>query len=73
MLTKHEMDESQDGDYHNITISSSRVEKMRRGFLSILPKLGGIGALTGIITSIVNAVNNSTASDAQTAAALATE
>ena len=28
MLTKHEMDELQDGDYHNITISSSRVKKI---------------------------------------------
>lgn len=72
LLTKHEMDKLQDGNYHNITISSSRVQKMGR-ILPILPILGGIGALTGIVTSIVNAVKSSRASAAQTAAAQATE
>ena len=72
MLTKREMDELQDGDYHNITISSSRVKKMVF-FLQILPVLGGNAALTGIVTSITNAVKNSRASSAQIAAAMATE
>ena len=72
MLTKHEMDKLQDGNYHNIKISSSRVQKMG-GFLPILPILGGIGALAVIVTSIVNAVKSSRASAAQTAAAQATE
>jgi VIT1/CCC1 family predicted Fe2+/Mn2+ transporter len=58
LLTKHETDKLQDGNYHNITISSSRVQKMG-GFLPILPILGGIGAITGIVTSIVNAVKSS--------------
>lgn len=72
LLTKNEMDKLLDGNFHNITISSSRVQKMG-GFLPILPILGGIGALTGIITSIISAVKTSKASDAQTAAAHATE
>jgi hypothetical protein len=55
MLTKHEFEKLQDGEFHNITISSSRIRKMG-GFIPILPILGGIGALTGIVTSIVNAV-----------------
>ena len=54
MLPKHEMDELLDEDYHNITISSSRVKKMV--FLPILPVLRGIAALSGIVTSITNAV-----------------
>ena len=38
-----------------------------------MPVLGGIAALTGIVTSITNAVKNSRASSEQIAAAMATE
>ena len=72
LLTNNEMNKLQDGEQHNITISSSRVQKMG-GFLPLLPILGGIGALTGIVTSIINSVKNSKASAAQVAAARATE
>jgi VIT1/CCC1 family predicted Fe2+/Mn2+ transporter len=72
LLTNNEMNKLQDGGIHTISISSSRVQKMG-GFLPILPILGGIGALTGIVTSIINSVKSSKASAAQAAAAQATE
>ena len=72
LLTNNEMNKLQDGEHHNITISSSRVQKMG-GLLPILPILGGLGAVTGIITSIINSVKGSKTSAAQIAAARATE
>ena len=72
LLTERELDKLNDGNSHNITLSSSRVKKIG-GLLPILPILGGVGALTGIATSIFNAVKNSMSSAATRDAAKAAE
>jgi len=55
LLTERELDKLKDGNSHNITLSSSRVKKIG-GLLPLLLILEGVGALTAIVTSIVNAV-----------------
>jgi hypothetical protein len=72
LLTERELKKLDDGNSHNITLSSSRVKKTG-GLLPLLPLLGGVGALTGIVTSIVNAIKNSRSSTATRDAAKATE
>lgn len=73
LLTKNEINKLEDGYYHNINISSTRIKKMG-GFLQfVLPALGVGAALTGIITSIINSVKTSKSADAQASAARAAE
>ena len=72
LLTERELEKLKDRNSHNITLSSSRIKKIG-GLLPLLPILGGVGALTGIVTSIVNAVKNSRSSAAIRDAAKAAE
>jgi len=62
LLTERELEKLKDGNSHNITLSSSRVKKRE-----------GVGALTGIVTRIVNAVKNYRSSAATRDAAKAAE
>lgn len=73
MLTKNEVNKLEDGYYHNINISNTRIKKMGGFIQYIIPALGAAAALTGIITSIVNSVKTSKSSDAQASAARAAE
>jgi len=72
LLTEQELKKLKDGNSHNITLSISRVKKIG-GLLPLLAILGGVGALTGLVTSIVNAVKNSRSSAATRDAAKAAE
>lgn len=73
MLTISEINKLEDGNYHNINISSTRIKKMGGFIQYILPALGGVAALTGIITSIIHSVKTSKSADAQASAAAAAE
>jgi len=72
LLTVGELEKLKDGNSHNITLSSSRVKKIG-GLLPLLPILVGVGALTGLVTSIVNAVKKSRSSAATRDTAKAAE
>jgi len=69
LLTDREIQKLNDGNSHNITLPASRVG----GLLPILPILGGVAALTGIATSIVNAVKSAKQANALTNASRAAE
>jgi hypothetical protein len=69
LLTEHQIATLNDGYSHDIKLPY----KKTGGIIPILPILGGVGALTGIITSIVNAVKNSRKSNALIDAARAAE
>ena len=69
LLTDREIQKLNDGNSHNITLPASRVG----GLLPILPILGGLATLTGIATSIVNAVKSAKQSNAMSNAARAAE
>ena len=60
LLTEHQIATLNDGYSHDIKLPYKKIG----GIIPILPILGGISALTGIITSIVNAVKNSRKSNA---------
>jgi len=51
LLTERELEKLKDGNSHNIALSSSRIKKIG-GLLPLLPILGGVGAITGIVASI---------------------
>jgi len=72
LLTEQELEKPKNGNSINITLSSSRVKKIG-GLLPLFPILGGVGALTGFVTSIVNAVKNSRSSAETRDAAKAAE
>ena len=73
LLTKNEINKLEDGYYHNINISNTRIKKMGGFIQFVLPALGAAAALTGIITSIINSVKTSKSADAQASAARAAE
>jgi hypothetical protein len=71
LLTEHQKATLNDGYSHDIKLPYKKIKI--GGIIPILPILGGVGALTGIITSIVNAVKNSRKSNALIDAARAAE
>ena len=58
LLTEQEIATLNDCNSHDITFSYSRIKKIG-GIIPLLPILGAAGALTGIITGIVNSVKSS--------------